>query len=98
MMTHKERLALSFPIGERRLTKAHRVIVKCGEDGGKVRFFFEDEGEQKFHQQMSARSWQQYSLAAPPDIQQKEGNMIKEILAMVEAGDLDEDLNVLLKA
>jgi hypothetical protein len=103
-MTTKTALALSIPNGERRVTKAkQRVIVKCGVDGGKVRFYFEDEGPQEFHQQMNVSRWVRYPLA--PDTQQKaedsmipEDSMIQEIVAMIEAGDLDEHLNELLNA
>jgi hypothetical protein len=58
----------AIPVGERRITKAKkRVIVAVeqvdvGRRGGKVEFYFEDEGPREFHQRMSYRKWLGYEL------------------------------------
>jgi hypothetical protein len=68
-LTINQFIVAGIPRGERRVTRAkQRVIVFVGPDdtGGKVRFYFEDEGPQPFHQQMSGKKWLSYDPAPDP--------------------------------
>lgn len=60
----------AVPSGERRVTLARRRVVVAvehiahdGPRGGKVEFYFENEGPQPYHQRMSSKRWRGYVRA-----------------------------------
>jgi hypothetical protein len=58
----KSDAAAAIPDGQRAQTIMRgRIVVKNGHDGGKVRFFFEDEGDiAQHHQQTSIVTWRKW--------------------------------------
>lgn len=69
-MTRNQQLVAEISPGERRVTiMRKRVVVAIGPDdtGGKLRFYFEDEGPQNFHQQIHPRRWLKYKAAPAPE-------------------------------